>query len=368
MLRQYLTKNILSSFLTNKAALAFIMFALFSFMLACGKRMPPLPPIERVVQRVEVSGFQRGNQVRLSWTMPAHNAPAGDLLNISRADIYRLAEPLNSPESLTEDEFASAATQIASVEITDADFGMKPLYYFDTLDFAGQNIRLRYAIRFVNDSGSKASFSNFLLIEPAAKVANAPSLLPIKTTPEALIVEWKAPETNIDGSKPPNILGFNIYRAAEGEQTARILNQTPINSNEFRDQNFEFAKNYKYFIRSVSLGTNAEPVESQESNIVEIAPKDIFPPNPPEGITLAATPTSISIFFASNIETDVVGYKIYRSTDQTNWQSLTEKPIETNTFQDTKVESGKTYYYYLIAVDKFGNESEKSEIVNETIP
>ncbi len=368
MLRHNLTKNILSNSLAVKAVLAFIVLALFSLMLACGKRMPPLPPIERVVQRVEVSGFQRGNQVRLSWTMPARNAPTGDVLNISRADIYRLAEPINSPESLTEDEFASSATQIASVKITDADFGMKPLSYSDTLDFAGQNIRLRYAIRFVNDSGSKASFSNFLLIEPAAKVANSPSLLPIKTSQEALFIEWKAPESNINGSKPANILGFNIYRAGEGEQTAKLLNQSPVNSNEFRDQSFEFGKNYKYFIRSVSLGTNAQPVESQESNIVEIAPKDIFPPNPPEGITLAATPSSISIFFILNVETDVVGYKIYRSTDETNWQLLTDKPITTNTFQDTKVESGKTYYYYLIAIDRFGNESQKSEVVSETIP
>jgi hypothetical protein len=368
MLIQKLNKNILSTLLANKAVLAFIMLALLSFMLACGKRMPPLPPIERVVQRVEVSGFQRGNQVRLSWTMPARNAPSGDVLHIARADIYRLAEPLNSPESLTEDEFASSATQIATVEIKDSDFGMKPISYSDTLDFAGQNIRLRYAIRFVNDSGSKASFSNFLLIEPASKVADAPSLSPIKTTQEAILIEWKAPETNIDGSKPANILGFNVYRAGDDEATAKMLNQTPITVNEFRDESFEFGKNYKYFVRTISLGTNAQPVESQESNIVEIAPKDVFPPNPPEGITLAATPTSVSIFFASNIETDIAGYKVYRSTDQTNWQLLTEKLLVTTTYQDTKVESGKTYYYYLIAVDKFGNESEKSEIVSETIP
>ena len=39
-----------------------------------------------------------------------------------------------------------------------------------------------------------------------------------------------------------------------------------------------------------------------------------------------------------------------------------------NTFQDTRVESGKTYYYYLTAVDKAGNVSGTSEVVSETVP
>lgn len=368
MLKPILNTKNLSTIYANKTLLAFILLMLFSFMLSCGKRKPPLPPFETVQQRVEIRGFQRGSQIRLSWTLPVRNASNSSVLNISRTDIYRLAEPVNSTQSLTEDEFASRSTLIASVPITDADFANKTLNYTDTLDFAGQDIRLRYAIRFVNASGSKAAFSNFLLIEPAAKVAAAPSLLPIGVSQENLLLKWKPPTANIDGSAPVNILGYNIYRAGEGEQTARLLNQTPLTTNEFLDQSFEFGKNYKYFIRTVSLGTNAEPVESQESNIVEINPKDTFAPNPPEGITLAATPTTISIFFASNIERDIAGYKIYRSIDKVNWTLLTDKLLETNTFQDTKVESGKTYYYYITAVDRFGNESEKSEIVNETVP
>jgi fibronectin type 3 domain-containing protein len=87
---------------------------------------------------------------------------------------------------------------------------------------------------------------------------------------------------------------------------------------------------------------------------------------------LAATPTTISIFFATNPEKDVVGYKIYRSEDATldkaKWTLLTPEALTTNTFQDPKVESGKTYYYYLTAIDKFGNVSEPSEVVSETVP
>jgi len=52
----------------------------------------------------------------------------------------------------------------------------------------------------------------------------------------------------------------------------------------------------------------------------------------------------------------------------TEWTLLTPDLLKTNTFQDTRVESGKVYYYYLTATDKFGNVSKPSEIVSETVP
>jgi fibronectin type 3 domain-containing protein len=53
---------------------------------------------------------------------------------------------------------------------------------------------------------------------------------------------------------------------------------------------------------------------------------------------------------------------------KSDWTLLNAEPIKINTFQDTQVESGKTYYYYLTAIDTTGNISEPSEIVSETAP
>jgi hypothetical protein len=345
-----------------------IALSLCTFLMGCGKRKPPLPPIERVIQRVELSGFQRGNQIRLGWTMPNKNAKNGSVLNIKRADIYRLAEPLAASPTLSEEEFASRSTLIASVPIEETDFARKTLNYFDSLDFAGQSVRLRYSIRFVNSEGQKAAFSNFFLIEPTAKVAMLPTDVKLAYSQDEITIVWQPAQTNIDGSKPANIVGFNIYRATVKEATAKLLNEKPIVGNQYRDTAFVFGTSYKYFVRTVSLGLNAQLLESRESEIVEVIPKDTFAPIPPDSITLAASPTSISIFFASNRENDVIGYKIYRSVDRTSWELATTKLIETTTFQDNKVESGKTYFYYIVAVDRFGNESEKSEIVNEIVP
>src|SRR5678815_4471741 len=74
----------------------------------CGKRRPPLPPVERVQQRTEfLSGAQQGNEVILSWPSPQRNAPNSSVQSIRRIDIYRLAEKPGAPLALTEDEFAA---------------------------------------------------------------------------------------------------------------------------------------------------------------------------------------------------------------------------------------------------------------------
>ena len=171
--------------LARKAPLA--LFALAALIgVGCGKRGAPIPPRERVLQRIELDGFQRGNQVILSWKMPARNAPDRSILNIDRADIYRLAEPLNSTLTLSEEEFANRSTLIAAMPITNVDFGAKTLLYKDTVAFVGQAARLRYAIRFVNASGQKAAFSNSLLIEPTSKVASVPGSLIAEASQDAV--------------------------------------------------------------------------------------------------------------------------------------------------------------------------------------
>ena len=370
-LRRIAAVNFPVKHIARKAPLAVLALVLLSAH-GCGKRGVPLPPEERVQQRAELTGFQRGNQMILSWRMPARNAPTGSVQNISRVEVYRLAEPLSAPLTMSEEEFAARSVVIASLPVTDADFGLKTMQYRDTLEFAGQPVRLRYSIRFVNSSGQRAAFSNFFLIEPAARVASAPSSLSATVGQDAIILAWTPPVQNVDGSTPANVLGYNVYRSLSARETAKLLNQAPVNQTTFADRTFEFTKEYFYFVRAVSAGTGGEPVESLESPIVAVRPLDTFAPGAPASITIAATPTTISLFWPPNPEADVAGYRIYRTTDaakpKTEWDQLTRDIQTANTFIDTRVETGKTYYYYISAADKFGNVSPPSEVVSETVP
>jgi len=348
-------------------------------MGGCGKRRPPLPPVERVQQRTEfLSGAQQGNEVILSWPAPRRNAPDSSVQSIRRIDVYRLAEKPGAPLALTEDEFSARATLIGSVTYQQIQTAGDTLTYRDVLELAGQPTRLRYALRYVNASGQRAAFSNFLSIEPAARVAQAPTLTaPPKVTEDSITISWQPPTANIDGSTPVNLLGYNIYRVDESQTEIgnQAINSALISGTEYADKNFQFGKDYRYIVRAVSLGTGGSQVESLNSNTVSVSPRDIFPPAAPERPSVAAPEPSsarLAIFFAANKETDIAGYNIYRSTDpdlpKANWTKLNQALLTRTTYQDDKVEPGKTYYYYVTAVDKAGNVSPPSEVGSEKAP
>jgi hypothetical protein len=350
-----------------------------SLSSACGKRRPPLPPVESVPQRTELlSGVQRGNQIILVWPAPRRNASDESVQSIRRMDVYRLAEASDDPLSLTEEEFSARSTLIGSVPFETIRRSAESITYVDELSLS-EPVRLRYAVRYVNASNQRASFSNFLLIEPAPSVSQPPVLDPqFEVTQNAVTLRWQPPASNVDGSTPANLLGYNVYRAARAQNEPA---QTPLNSaplaagvNRFSDQTFSFGEEYVYVVRAVSLGTGGAPVESLNSNALVVKPSDTFPPSAPSTPTAAASssPLRVSLFFAANLERDVVGYNVYRSEDaglpKERWTKLNRALLERNTFQDEDVRRGVRYFYYVTAVDAAGNTSAPSDVTSDTVP
>ncbi|MCA1636531.1 MAG: fibronectin type III domain-containing protein, partial [Acidobacteria bacterium] len=184
------------------------------------------------------------------------------------------------------------------------------------------------------------------------------------------------PATNMDGSTPANLLGYNLYRAAraQNEPAQTPLNNSPLTTNRFSDQTFNFGEEYVYVVRAVSLGTGGTPVESLNSNAILVTPLDTFPPSAPATPTAAAslTPLRVSVFFAVNPERDVRGYNVFRSEDpnlpKERWTKLNRNLLERNTFQDDDVRRGTKYFYYVTAVDEAGNVSSPSEVTSDAVP
>ncbi len=277
---------------------------------------------------------------------------------------------------MTEEEFAARSILIGSVSYEEIKNTGDNLTYTDTLQLAGVPARLRYAIRYVNAAGQSAAFSNFFLMEPAAKVAEPPTI--IKTGSEysetANTITWEAPQKNTDGSAPVNLLGYNIYRTATSQPKSgqSPLNQEPITTTHYEDRNFKFGDKYVYVVRSVSLGSEGKPIESLDSNSITLAPIDTYRPAAPEHVSVGPAPGRLSIFWVANSEPDLAGYYLYRSTDPSlpkkKWLNLTPTLYTKTTFTDLNVESRKTYYYYVVAVDTAGNESLPSEVASDTVP
>ncbi len=122
----------------------------------------------------------------------------------------------------------------------------------------------------------------------------------------------------------------------------------------------------------MSLGTEGKPVESLDSNSLQLAPVDTYPPAAPTQLSVGPAPGRLSVFWLANSEPDLAGYLVYRSTDpnlpKDKWTKLTPTLSTKTTFTDENVETGKTYYYYVVAVDTAGNPSPRSEVASETVP
>jgi fibronectin type 3 domain-containing protein len=127
-----------------------------------------------------------------------------------------------------------------------------------------------------------------------------------------------------------------------------------------------------YFVRAVSLGSEAKPVESLNSNAIEISQVDIYPPSAPSLAAPGVAPGRVALFWTANPEPDVAGYFLYRSTEanlpKDKWTKLTPALYTKTTFTDENVETGKTYYYYVVAVDTAGNAGPPSGVVSEIVP
>ncbi|MBC7795462.1 MAG: fibronectin type III domain-containing protein [Pyrinomonadaceae bacterium] len=370
---------------------AFIIFSTV-FGANCGKRRPPQPPKVFTQSKYELTGNQRGNLVVLSLTENTNR-------NASRAPkqtlIYRLSESPSAPLFLSEDDFASRAVLIGTINVSESNAltssntsgssgsdNRGKLIYNDQLSLVNSPTRLRYAIRIVDADGRRTAFSNFFLIEPSRQVARPPASLASTLVTDAVRLTW-LPSAD---DKASNFIGYNVYRISPAAKDAKdateiekskfvepvLLTPAPISENSFSDGRFTFGEEYVYFVRSVSSGANGAATESLDSGVAKIIPLDKIAPSAPESITVAAAPNRLSLFFAANTEIDLAGYNVYRTTDDTitleRWQKLNDTLLTATTYQDLNVESGKRYFYYLRATDTAGNISVPSVIVSEVAP
>ncbi|MFC1976782.1 hypothetical protein ACFLWS_00720 [Chloroflexota bacterium] len=93
---------------------------------------------------------------------------------------------------------------------------------------------------------------------------------------------------------------------------------------------------------------------------------DTTPPAPPTGLAATAGDEEISLAWTSNNETDLWGYNVYRGPTSGNYTQINGTMVLTNSYTDTPLYGGGTYYYAVTAVDLGNNESGYSNEDNAT--
>jgi hypothetical protein len=348
------------------------------FLCACGKVGPPVPPTRITERTSDLSAIQRGGKIMLTWPAPPLNAKDTSRAYIARVAIYRLEESRDQEPILDPEDYEELAQIVGYMDRADIENQVKTLGHLEYADNVNlndaralANQRLRYAVRYLNQREQAAIFSNTVAIEPAPTIAFPPTdLRAVAPTQDVITLTWKAPEGNVDGTRPAAIVAYNIYRRiADRPGTGELLNTEPLADTTFTDSQFQYKRDYVYIVRALSQGANGL-IESGDSDTLAFTPIDTFPPTAPDPVTVASANGVVSLFWPSAPEHDVVGYNVYRAdaadAPDKDWIKLTAQPITPVTFRDDRVTIDQIYFYRVTAMDRFDNESKPSHVVSET--
>lgn len=165
----------------------------------------------------------------------------------------------------------------------------------------------------------------------------------------------------------PDLKGYNIYRSTDS--TNFVLTDFS-DQNYYLDDSLNYTTRYYYRITSLDIENN----ESEPSPVVSAVPKNIYPPLTPRFLTINARnwigDIYIYLTWDPGFETDIAGFKIYRSTvpgfstDTTNFVGFSNN----SNYPDTLDLSLLTPYFYKIkAVDKGNLISDPSSEVHDLI-
>jgi hypothetical protein len=376
--RQYAVcgKVVAGKYSIQPAACCLLLTACCLLFSACGKVGAPIPPVRLTERTAELSAIQRGSKILLSWSSPTLAKNEKDSSYIARVDIYRLLEKSNQEPVLDADDYEAEAQVIYSLDRATIEAQVTTLGHLEfsdsvNLQQAQANTRLRYAVRYVNKRGQQAAFSNTVALEPVAAIALEPGNLQIANpAQDEVTIQWDEPPSNVDGSRPASVVGYNLYRVRANRKIAReALNSEPITTTSFIDRTFQYKTEYTYIVRSLSQGVNGL-IESVDSSPLNFLPIDNFPPAAPDPVSIASANGTISLFWPSSSEKDVVRYHIYRTmkedANEKDWLKIGTVDTKFVTFRDDRVTIDSKYFYRLTAVDRFDNESLPSRIVSET--
>lgn len=174
-------------------------------------------------------------------------------------------------------------------------------------------------------------------------------------------IEWKK-------NYESNLKGYFIYRSINRTDHFEQISFT--DQNYFIDDSLSYDSTYYYKISAV----NRNNMESPLTISVTARPINIYTPLRPNRLTINArnwtNSVGIKLFWDPSTDTDVLGYKIYRSVlqdfaaDSFHYLDFTTQFFYLDTLQ---IKLLTNYYYKIIAVDKGGLKSPATTEVTDLV-
>jgi len=359
-----------------------LVVAALGWITGCASIGPPLPPsLELPRPPSDLRAARKGNEVRLTWTIPAQTTDRQSVRYLGKTQVCRSLDATikqcGTPvgEAAPPADFAGAkksTSQKVSAGFTDT--------LPSTIEQEHPSGFATYAVEALNAAGRGAGISN------QVHVPLVPTLAPFRgfsarTTGQGVLISWECPAASglVQGTE----YVFRIYRRAEGRTSETRIAQVDatrcaVGSEDekyrsFLDQSFEWEHTYFYRGAVVSvIEAGGTEVEGDDTAEAKVFAHDIFPPEMPTGLQAVFSGPGqqafIDLIWAPATDADLEGYNVYRHEEGTTAVKLNAEPVKTPAFRDEQVSAGKVYFYSVAAVDQRGNESARSEEARERVP
>ncbi len=354
-------------------------------LTGCASIGPPVPPsLELPKPPADLRAARKGERVTLTWSVPARTTDRQSVRYLGKTLICRAVDSALKQCGNAVGEVSSPADFVEKSSVR------KIISRFtDTLASAtGQDPGgfATYAVEVLNMAGRGAGLSN------QARVPLLPTQPPFsdfaaQTTAQGVMISWKCSPASSPAVRGLRYL-FRIYRHPELQAGSTKVAEVDVTGcvvglrgadkivNSFFDQSFEWENTYFYRGTVVSVMEPAEKpateVEGDDTAEVKVFAHDVFPPAVPSGLQAVFSGSGqqpfIDLIWTPVSDVDLAGYNIYRHEAGHSPEKLNVELVKMPAFRDAQVEAGKNYFYSVSALDQRGNESNRSEETNETVP
>ncbi|MGB7282817.1 MAG: hypothetical protein WBE13_11180 [Candidatus Acidiferrum sp.] len=368
---------------SNKIVALLVLTLAFLAAAGCGapgEPVPPSPPIPVAI--TDLTAHQAGDGVQFIFTLPSKTVAGDRLAAPPAAEFVRgTAKPDGSPDKKSFRVVYTIPGALVGDYVSNGEVKfIDPIAPAETRAHPGEV--LVYVVR-TRASKKRASADSNVVSVRMFPVPEAIAHVDTRVTESAIDLSWAAPTRTSGGDPLSGFSGYRVYRGeldpSSAEEAAKDLSKAKWKSplallaspseNSYQDTFFDFGKTYAYIVRSAVL-VDGNTLESDDSAPAIVTPRDIFPPAAPRGLVAVVLPgptpgsAVADVSWSINLETDLAGYRVYRSEQQgTRGTLVTPELLLTPAYRDTSVEPGHRYWYSVTAVDRADNESEPSPAV-----
>jgi hypothetical protein len=314
-----------------------------------------------------------GNDVHLHWTMPKRTTDKVLLKGDQNAHICRQVE--NGPcEAAGDAKYAPEA----AAEFTD--------HLPQTLTSGAPKL-LRYTVELRNSHGRAAGPSNQAF--SATGTAPAPAAgLAANARAEGVVLHWKATQDASTLLRLDRVLVLKPGESNKPTSAETRKGATPppqqrlevpftnhLDPAQAYDNDAALDHTYRYTgtrIAKLTLSGHDIEVASAPSETT-IDARDVFPLAVPSGLVSVASPDehAIDLSWTPNAENSLAGYIVYRREAGSSAAPIRispAQPVAGPAFHDDTAKPGVRYAYSVSSIDADGNESARSQEVEESLP